>query len=124
MAPQGYLGSGDYYTKKMNEVINRIKSENPEIFKSPCSPEDENSTSWVRCIDDTVLWADSSTNKSLHKCATKLFSYQMSEGYESLFRVSEPISIHDADQNKGGAGINMAPAPVYKRLGLDGAGYS
>ena len=39
VAPQGYLGSGDYYTKKMDQIMERIKTENPEIFKNPCSPE-------------------------------------------------------------------------------------
>ena len=56
------LGSGDYYTKKMDEIMDRIKMKNPEIFKNSCSPENEHSTSWVRCIDDTVLWADSFDN--------------------------------------------------------------
>ena len=46
----------------MDQIMDRIKTENPEIFKTPSSQENEHSISWVRCIDDTVLWEDTLDN--------------------------------------------------------------
>ena len=70
VAPQGFLGSGDYYTKKMDELMKSIKSEYPELFINPCTPQNEHSTAWVRCIDDTLLWAE-----SLIKCLRQTFLF-------------------------------------------------
>ena len=54
VAPQGFLGSGDYYTKKMDEVMEKMQAKFPKEFKD----RQQNNTSWVRCIDDTVLWSE------------------------------------------------------------------
>ena len=35
VAPQGYLGSGDYYTKKIDEVMERIINEYPMVSTIP-----------------------------------------------------------------------------------------
>ena len=34
VAPQGFLGSGDYYTKKMDEVVERMQLKHPREFKN------------------------------------------------------------------------------------------
>ena len=70
VAPQGYLGSGDYYTKKMDEVMDKMRGHYPDVFSNPCDPANEQSRSWVRCIDDTVLWASSLTS-----CLTQTFYF-------------------------------------------------
>ena len=70
VASQGYLGSGDYYTKKMDEAMDKIKKGHPLFFTNPCSLKNEHSTSWVHCHDNTVLWVD-----SLTKCIQQTFIF-------------------------------------------------
>ena len=33
VAPQGFLGRGDYYTKKMDEVMEKMQAKHPKEFK-------------------------------------------------------------------------------------------
>ena len=63
-------GSGDYYTKKMDEVMEQMKRTYPHVVSNPCDPANEQSRSWVRCLDDTVLWASSLTS-----CLTQTFLF-------------------------------------------------
>ena len=43
VVPQGFLGSGDYYTKKMDEVMEKMQAKHPKEFKD----RSQNNTSWV-----------------------------------------------------------------------------
>ena len=49
-APQGFLASGDAYTRKYDEIIGHINNK-------------------VKCIDDTLLWQDNIENAFFHTCA-------------------------------------------------------
>ena len=54
----------------MDELMKSIKSDYPELFINPRTPQNEHSAAWVRCIDDTLLWAE-----SLIKCLKQTFLF-------------------------------------------------
>ena len=64
VAPQGFLGSGDHYTRTLNELFERKVKESKvkltpgqkDIWKCPIMTTQ---TPMKQCIDDTLTWAGS-----------------------------------------------------------------
>ena len=77
VAPQGFLGSGDWYVAQYNTIMAKLldeeKKEEDSVFKcfSDKRGKDWSSPAWRRCIDDTLLWS-SSLKQSFLQCAKYL----------------------------------------------------
>ena len=59
----GFLGSGDHYTRTLNDIFNskvkeaqQMKNEQEDIWRCPIT---KNQVPMKRCIDDTLTWAGS-----------------------------------------------------------------
>ena len=64
VAPQGFLGSGDHYTRTLNDLFdNKVKEAQGQLKDGQediwCCPITKNQVPMKRCIDDTLTWAGS-----------------------------------------------------------------
>jgi hypothetical protein len=60
LAPQGFLGSGDHYTKAYDDIQEKMidQCKEKDLFTCPVS-ENSADRNIRRCIDDTLIWANS-----------------------------------------------------------------
>jgi hypothetical protein len=60
VAPQGFLGSRDHYTKAYDTIQDKMIKTclEPELFKCPVS-KNTSDNNLKRCIDNTLIWASS-----------------------------------------------------------------
>ena len=47
VAPQGFLGSGDYYMRRMDEIMKRIHDKHQNELVNPAGKNNDPSTTWV-----------------------------------------------------------------------------